>query len=160
MTSLPTSRRNTFGVVALFLIAAVAAAVWTWRTRRPAITTALPPQRASIERETLGRVGLSEPAQLLRNYQGRVERADGKKLWLYLEIHSIEQRGDRVAFTYFMSSPTETTTGDGEVAADGTIRFDGFRGRVVTRNEAIVLHSIGIDGPPYWRLVGRRDTTR
>lgn len=65
-----------------------------------------------------------------------------------------------MAFQYFMNSPTQSVKGDGEVGADGSIRFDGFRGRVVMQNDAIVLRSAGIDGPPYWRLVGHNKRTR
>jgi hypothetical protein len=59
-----------------------------------------------------------------------------------------------------MNSPTQSVKGEGEVDAEGSIRFDGFHGRVVTQNDAVVLRSAGIDGPPYWRLVGRNEGAR
>ena len=100
------------------------------------------------------------PAELVRRYQGPVEHPDGKKMWLFLDIRSAEMREGRVVFKYYMNAPTQSTTGDGEVLPDGTIRFDGFRGRLVMKADSIVLQSAGIDGPPYWRLVGRNEVTR
>ena len=154
----PDRGRRTPPLVAALIalgVAVVAAGVW-WFMRDGSLPASPPVVDGSTAGRPLMPGAKVSAAQLVGVYQGPLQQKDGTKLWLFLEIRAAEDRAGQIAFRFFMNTAAQSETGEGLVDAEGQIRFSGLRGRVARQGRAIVLQSIGIEGPPYWRLVSQR----
>lgn len=108
---------------------------------------------------------LPNAEQLIRNYHGKVQQKDGGKQKLYLQITSASMSAEGTRFKYTLNAPDrrEDDTGpygEGVLDRTGRVTFGGFSGRARIEGDEVVLESVGIDGPPYWHLVGRPRETK
>lgn len=98
--------------------------------------------------------------QLVRNYHGKVERRDGAKNKLFLQITSAVDTPEGIQFKYTLNSPDyrtdDTLSKPGMLSKSGHVTFATFSGRARVVDGDVVLESAGIEGPPYWHFVGRR----
>jgi hypothetical protein len=109
-------------------------------------------------------VTLPTAEQLVRNYHGKVQRKNGTKQKLYLQITATSVSAEGTRFKYTLNAPDrrEDDTGpyrSGVVDATGRVTFGGLTGRARAKGAEVILQSVGIDGPPYWYLVGHPPET-
>jgi hypothetical protein len=101
-----------------------------------------------------------DAAQLVRSYQGRIDKADGKSEWLRVQITAAQATGAEIAFEFTINNPDHREDSHGSLDREGRVRLvlrdlpQPLTGVASVKDDSVILESEAIEGPPYWHLVG------
>lgn len=100
-------------------------------------------------------VAIPDAVQLVRSYQGSIDGPNGTRQWLRLQITGAQPAATGIEFQYTLNVPDHREDKKGVLEPGGVIRFESFTGHTRVEKNMVIVESEGIDGPPYFHLVGR-----